>query len=160
DGAGEAVPDAYVHWRSLRAEDSRRGFRRVRPDGTFSLRDLPEGEVDLEAEVGGSPSASNAKARVPSGSRGVTLVTDLGASLSVLIGNWPSGLVSGEAGVWPAAAGPPDGDGAATHWVDFDGTVVFRGLRPGVSYTLAVLPAGDLSLVQPRLRPGPAQVRV
>ncbi len=160
DAAGRTVVGVRVHWHSERTDDRRSGSEPVRSDGSFTLRNLPEGEIALEAEADGSPEASHAKAQVTAGAKGVVLVVDVGVSLAIRIENWPSEFHSGEAGVWPEGAGPLERGASTTRWVDADGTVAFHGLRPGVAYTLAVKPVDGLTLVRSGLRPGPDEVRL
>jgi protocatechuate 3,4-dioxygenase beta subunit len=160
DGGGSPVPDALVI--AQPKPEGRSMVGRVERDGTFRIRELPAGEVELEAHLagGGSPRAARSHALVHAGARDVVLTLERGATLSILIENWPTGTASGEAGVWPDAAGTIEWDAAATHRIDRRGRVVFRGLRVGGSYTLGVRPVGELSLLTSGLRPGPDEIRV
>ena len=151
DDAGNAVAGAKVAW-----EDPKRPQRWtvVKTDdrGEFVLRELPDREVRVCAEMEGNPFGhrDGTAVGVRPGATDVVLRVDRGVDLAVKVENWPADAGRIEATL--VSEGNLVSPIEAT--VDRDGTLTVRGVRPGTAYTLWIPPVGDgLSLLVEHLKP-------
>jgi len=153
--SGEPVADVWV-WRRAR-NGKWYAVGEVSDDGTFVLKELEKGTVALRATpIGGNWSEDGVEeVVVEAGAEGVVLRTDPGLRLVVHIKNLPAGR-SGTADLTSETR-----PGIVRRNVSTKrGFRAFHGLKPGDTWTLRIVGAGDHALRQVGIRSDADRVEV
>jgi hypothetical protein len=110
----------------------------------------------LRDGAGTRRSSESPRVQVPAGTHDVALVLDVGATLSVLVEEWPGQGMN----VGATLVLDEDPTVRQREWVRADGRVRFLGLRSDATYSLWIEPIGDLSLLRAGVHADDGELRV